>query len=125
MPATSREPVRTCVGCREEAGKRGLIRLVRTPEGVVGPDPTGRATGRGIITYSVMKAHELARELNISPRELVNYLQQNRLTRNPSAPLPPQAIEAARHQFGRTATAVRAPEVNGDRKVVLPPTMSV
>jgi translation initiation factor IF-2 len=72
-----------------------------------------------------MKAHELARELNISPRELVNYLQQNRLTRNPSAPLPPQAIEAARSQFARTASAVRAPEVNGERKVVLPPTLSV
>src|SRR5215472_15850236 len=72
-----------------------------------------------------MKAHELARELNISHRELVNYLQQNRLTRNPSAPLPPQAIEAARGQFGRTHTAVRAPSANGDRKVVLPPTMSV
>jgi translation initiation factor IF-2 len=72
-----------------------------------------------------LKAHELARELNISQRELVNYLQQNRLTRNPSAPLPPVAIEAARHQFGRTASAVRAPEMNGERKVVLPPTMSV
>jgi len=71
-----------------------------------------------------MKAHELARELNISQRELVNYLQQNRLTRNPSAPLPPQAIEAARNQFGRTATA-RAPQPNGDRKVVLPPSLSV
>jgi translation initiation factor IF-2 len=71
-----------------------------------------------------MKAHELARELNISPRELVNYLQQNRLTRNPSGPLPPPAIEAARHQFART-TAVRAPAVNGERKVVLPPTLSV
>jgi translation initiation factor IF-2 len=71
-----------------------------------------------------MKAHELARELNISQRELVNYLQQNRLTRNPSAPLPPPAIEAARNQFGRTAT-VRAPQPNGDRKVVLPPNISV
>jgi translation initiation factor IF-2 len=72
-----------------------------------------------------MKAHELARELNISQRELVNYLQQNRLTRNPSAPLPPQAIEAARHQFGRASGAVRAPDVNGERKVMLPPTLSV
>jgi translation initiation factor IF-2 len=70
-----------------------------------------------------MKAHELARELNISQRELVNYLQQNRLTRNPSAPLPPNAIEAARNQVARTAP-VRTPQ-NGDRKVVLPPTLSV
>ena len=51
-----------------------------------------------------MKAHELARELNISHKEPLNYLQQNRLTRNPSAPLPPAAIEAARMQFKR-ATA--------------------
>jgi translation initiation factor IF-2 len=71
-----------------------------------------------------MKAHELARELNISHKELLNYLQQNRLTRNPTAPLPPRAIEAARGQFART-NAVRTPQVNGERKVVLPPTLSV
>src|SRR5437660_4285887 len=71
-----------------------------------------------------MKAHELARELNISHKELLNYLQQNRLTRNPSAPLPPQAVEAARGQFARTTTA-RQPQFNGDRKVALPPTISV
>src|SRR5215467_7448272 len=71
-----------------------------------------------------MKAHELARELNISHKELLNYLQLNRLTRNPSAALPPPAIEAARNQFRRTAAPTRT-EVRGDRKVVLPPTISV
>ncbi len=71
-----------------------------------------------------MKAHELARELNISPRELVNYLQQNRLTRNPTGPLPPQAIEAARNQFRRT-TQPRRPPANGERKVALPSSISV
>jgi translation initiation factor IF-2 len=72
-----------------------------------------------------MKAHELARELNISQKELLNFLQQNRLTRNPSAALPPHAIDAARTQFGRTNNAVRMPQTNGERKVVLPPTLSV
>ena len=71
-----------------------------------------------------MKAHELARELNISHKELLNFLQINRLTRNPAASLPPRAIEAARSQFGKTTAAV-LPQVNGDRKVVLPPTISV
>src|SRR5256884_1243577 len=71
-----------------------------------------------------MKAHELARELSISRKELLNYLQPNGLTRNPSAPLPPQAVEAARGQFARTTTA-RQPQFNGDRKVALPPTISV
>ena len=32
MPSLRHDPVRTCVGCREEAGKRGLIRLVRGPD---------------------------------------------------------------------------------------------
>jgi translation initiation factor IF-2 len=71
-----------------------------------------------------MKAHELARELNISHKELLNFLQQRRLTRNPSAPLTPPAIEAARSQFGGAAAPTR-PEPNGDRKIVLPPSVSV
>src|SRR5437899_9610641 len=71
-----------------------------------------------------MKAHELARELNISHKELLNYLQQNRLTRNPSAPLPPAAIEAARTQFRRTTAAPQI-ELNGDRKITLPPSVTV
>jgi translation initiation factor IF-2 len=72
-----------------------------------------------------MKAHELARELNISHKELLNYLQQNRLTRNPSAPLPPAAIEAARTQFRRTSAAAPQIELNGDRKITLPPSVTV
>src|ERR687885_63458 len=70
-----------------------------------------------------MKAHELARELGISHKELLNFLQQRRLTRNPAAPLAPAAIEAARGQFG-TSAPVRV-EPNGDRKLVLPPNVSV
>src|SRR5919108_1222869 len=71
-----------------------------------------------------MKAHELARELGISQKELVNFLQQRRLTRNPSAPLAPGAIDAARSPF-RPATAATKIETNGDRRAVLPPTLSV
>jgi uncharacterized protein len=39
-------PVRTCVVCREKAGKRQLTRVVRAPEGVQ-VDPTGKMAGRG------------------------------------------------------------------------------
>src|SRR5712691_7203755 len=71
-----------------------------------------------------MKAHELARELGISQKELVNFLQQRRLTRNAAAPLAPPAIEAARSAFKPASVAVKiAP--NGDRRVMLPPTLSV
>src|SRR5437660_838459 len=70
-----------------------------------------------------MKAHELARELGISQKELVNFLQQRRLTRNTAAPLAPGAIEAARSAF-KPATMTKI-ETNGDRRAVLPPTLSV
>lgn len=36
-----------CVACREHDAKRGLFRIVRTPDGQVEPDPTGRRNGRG------------------------------------------------------------------------------
>jgi translation initiation factor IF-2 len=71
-----------------------------------------------------MKTHELARELGISQKELVNFLQQRRLTRNASAPLAPGAIEAARSAFKPTSVAVKI-EANGERKAVLPPSLSV
>lgn len=39
-------PIRTCVVCRDKAGKRQLTRVVKTPEGIV-VDPTGKMNGRG------------------------------------------------------------------------------
>ncbi len=40
-------PQRTCFVCREKGDKRQLTRLVRTPEGSVVIDPTGKQNGRG------------------------------------------------------------------------------
>ena len=40
-------PIRTCVGCRQERPKREMVRVVRTAEGSVVLDPTGRRAGRG------------------------------------------------------------------------------
>ncbi|MBN2304177.1 MAG: YlxR family protein [Anaerolineae bacterium] len=42
-----RVPQRTCVVCRSTADKRGLTRLVRTPDEGVWVDPTGKRGGRG------------------------------------------------------------------------------
>ena len=39
--------MRMCVGCREMKEKRELIRVVRSPEGEVSLDPTGKKSGRG------------------------------------------------------------------------------
>src|SRR5947209_4131969 len=72
-----------------------------------------------------MKAHELARELGITQPELVRFLKENKLTRNPSAPLPTHAVEAARSQFGVVAPVKVQANGGGDRRLVLPPNVSV
>lgn len=40
-------PLRMCVGCREMFPKKELLRIVRSPEGEVSMDLTGRKSGRG------------------------------------------------------------------------------
>ncbi|MDD6320398.1 MAG: YlxR family protein [Oscillospiraceae bacterium] len=40
-------PVRRCVGCNAQKPKKELVRIVRSPEGEVGVDLTGKKSGRG------------------------------------------------------------------------------
>jgi hypothetical protein len=40
-------PVRKCMGCNEQSGKKELIRVVRNKEGEVSLDLTGKKPGRG------------------------------------------------------------------------------
>lgn len=67
---TERSPVRTCVACREEAGKRSLLRLVKAPTGAAELDPTGRAHGRGAYLHAADACIELARRRRALERAL-------------------------------------------------------
>jgi Predicted nucleic-acid-binding protein implicated in transcription termination len=40
-------PLRTCIACRETKPKRELLRVVRTPDGHIFVDATGKKSGRG------------------------------------------------------------------------------
>jgi uncharacterized protein len=51
-PRPRRVPQRTCVACRSVEGKRGLVRVVRTPEGSIQVDPTGKKNGRGAYLHA-------------------------------------------------------------------------
>lgn len=42
-----KKPARTCVACGEQKEKKELLRIVRTPEGNIEPDLTGKKNGRG------------------------------------------------------------------------------
>jgi predicted RNA-binding protein YlxR (DUF448 family) len=45
--ALKKIPQRTCVACGTTRDKRDLVRVVRSPEGTVLVDPTGKRSGRG------------------------------------------------------------------------------
>ena len=45
--AEARQPERLCVGCRTLHPKRELLRIVKSPDGTVALDPTGKSPGRG------------------------------------------------------------------------------
>ena len=53
-------PLRMCVGCQEMFEKRSLIRLVRTPEGDVLFDSTGKKAGRGVYCCRKQECLNLA-----------------------------------------------------------------
>lgn len=47
MAKTRKLPQRMCVGCRQMKNKKELVRIVRTPEGGIEIDRTGKRAGRG------------------------------------------------------------------------------
>jgi len=76
-PEGSRNPapprpvgIRTCVACRQEAGQRTLVRLVRRPDGAVQVDLTGRAPGRGAYLHRDPACIENARRKRALERSL-------------------------------------------------------
>ena len=46
-PRPRKIPQRTCIACRTPRPKRELVRVVRTLDGAVEVDPTGKKNGRG------------------------------------------------------------------------------
>jgi len=59
-PRPKHVPQRTCIACRQVAGKRGLVRLVRTSEGTVEVDLSGKQAGRGAYLHPVRSCWEMA-----------------------------------------------------------------
>ncbi|MBR6940993.1 MAG: YlxR family protein [Clostridia bacterium] len=47
MPVHRSVPMRKCTGCNEMKPKKELVRVVRSPEGEVSLDLTGKKSGRG------------------------------------------------------------------------------
>ena len=61
-------PMRECIVTKERLPKKELIRVVRTPEGVVIVDPTGKANGRGAYLKIDKEVFEKAQKSKILNR---------------------------------------------------------
>ena len=53
-------PMRKCVATNESLPKKELIRIVRTPEGKIEIDETGKRNGRGADPKRCVEAREVA-----------------------------------------------------------------
>ena len=82
-PRQKHIPQRTCVACRSTDAKRTLIRLVRTPEGAVAVDPTGKRAGRGAYLCARVRCWERG----INEKTLVRALRLDGLTEENRADL--------------------------------------
>ena len=55
-------PLRKCTGCNEMKPKRELVRVVRSPEGEISLDLTGKKPGRGAYVCKDPACLKLARK---------------------------------------------------------------
>ena len=62
MEQKKKIPLRQCVGCAERKPKSELLRVVRSPEGEISLDKTGRKNGRGVYVCSSVKCFNKARK---------------------------------------------------------------
>ncbi len=63
-------PLRMCLGCGEMLGKKGLLRIVRSKDGEISADPTGKKSGRGAYICNDMECFEKARKKHSLERAL-------------------------------------------------------
>jgi len=82
-------PLRICIGCQEKKPKKELVRIVRTPQGEVTLDLTGKKAGRGVYicpqsgcVKKALKGKKLEKNLQRSVpenvlSEMIAHLEEN------------------------------------------------
>jgi len=81
---TKKTPLRQCLGCREMKPKNELIRAVKSPEGEISLDFTGKKQGRGAYICRdtncfkrVIKSNALSRAFKTKiSDDIINELQK-------------------------------------------------
>ena len=63
-------PMRKCLASGESLPKKDLLRIVRTPEGEVKVDTTGKLNGKGAYLKKSLEALEIAKKKNLLSKAL-------------------------------------------------------
>ena len=90
-------PQRTCIACRRVGAKLDLMRVVRTPQGEVRLDPTGKVGGRGAYLCQKPSCLELA-------------IKQRKLARALGVPLGEEVAEELRQAARESKAEVNRAE---------------
>lgn len=67
---TRKIPLRKCVACQQMMTKKSLIRIVRSPEGEVSIDLSGKKSGRGAYLCGQVSCFKLAHKNKALDRAL-------------------------------------------------------
>jgi len=74
MPNTNKPqkkvPVRLCLATNEPFPKKEMFRIVRTPEGTVVVDLSGKVNGRGAYISKSLEAIEIAKKKKVLDKKL-------------------------------------------------------
>ena len=84
---TRKIPLRRCLGCNEQKPKQELLRVVRSPEGEISLDFTGKKSGRGAYICrnvkclkKAVKSHRIDKNLECTvPDEVYENMERELL----------------------------------------------
>lgn len=77
MKHSKKIPYRTCIGCKQVKPKRDLLRIIRTPEGKIEIDKTGKKSGRGAyLCYNIECFKEAMKKNSITKALKVDFSQE-------------------------------------------------
>jgi len=79
-------PIRTCIGCQCKKPKREMIRIIRTPDGKIEIDRTGKKSGRGAYLCDNIECLDMA-------------LKKNNLSKSLNQDIPLQILDELRKTF--------------------------
>jgi predicted RNA-binding protein YlxR (DUF448 family) len=79
-------PVRTCIGCKCKKPKKDMIRIIKTPDGKIEIDRTGKKSGRGAYICGNAKCLDIA-------------LRKNNLNRSLKQDIPLQTLDELKKAF--------------------------